>query len=326
MSSGVEIIGTGHAAPERRVTSAEIEAKLGLEAGWIARRTGILARRYASDGEAVSDLAVAAGEQAIANAGVSRGDIGLILLATSTPDHLLPPTAPLVAQRLGLSGAGGIDLAGACAGFLYALAFGAAFAQSHGTRVLVIGANILSRRINPEDRNTSILFSDAAGALLLSPTERDAGVKGVHLTTDGTAYDRIRIPGGGSRAPLASLDDLSATLMVIDDGRAVFAKAVAMMSDAALRALEAAGLTAADVTHFVPHQANMRMMSAVLEKLGIAPERMRTTIAEYGNSSAATIPFTLSATVAEQPYKRGDVVLMTAAGAGLTGGAIVLRW
>lgn len=326
MSPGVEIIGLGHYVPERRVTSAEIEARLGLDAGWIVRRTGIVARRYAAADEAVSDLAVAAGAEALRSSGVKAGGIGLVLLATSTPDHLLPPTAPVVATRLGLSGAGAIDLAGACAGFLYALTFGAAFAQAQNTRVLVIGANILSRRINDDDRNTSILFADAAGAVVLSPSSRAAGPIGVDLTSDGTAYDHIKIPGGGSRAPLANLKDLTETLMVIDDGRAVFTKAVTMMTDAAKRALDAAGLTPADIDHFVPHQANARMMAAVAEKLGIAPSRMRSTIGEFGNSSAATIPLTLSATAADAPYKAGDVVLMTAAGAGLSGGAVVFRW
>lgn len=326
MSSGVEIIGLGHAVPERRVASAEIEARLGLEAGWIARRTGIEARHYAGENDAVSDLAVDAGRMALAAAGSDLGTIGLVLLATSTPDHLLPPTAPLVAHRLGLGGAGGIDLAGACAGFLYALTFGAGFAASQRTHVLVIGANVLSRRINPEDRNTSILFADAAGAVLLRPSARASGLAGVHLMTDGGAYRRIWIPGGGSRAPLAGLSDLRDTLMVIDDGPAVFTKAVAMMSEAARRALDAAGLEASDVDHFIPHQANARMMRAVRESLGIEAERMRSTISDYGNSSAATIPLTLSATAAAQPFKQGDIVLMTAAGAGLTGGAVVFRW
>lgn len=327
---GVEIIGLGHAAPDHRVGSAEIEARFGLEPGWIERRTGIEERRYAAEGEAVSDFAVMAGEMALDHAGdnkaFDRDRLGLVLLATSTPDHLLPPTAPLVATRLGLKRAGGIDLAGACAGFMYALTFGAAYCQSLRTNVLVIGANILSRRINAADRNTSALFADAAGAMLLSPSERDAGIIGVDLVSDGRAYRHIQIPGGGSRSPLASLDDLAATMMVIEDGRAVFSKAVAMMADAAKTALRHAGLSAGDIDHFVPHQANIRMMTAVADKLGIPHDRMRSTIAAFGNSSAATIPFTLSYTEAERPYLPGDLILMTAAGAGLTGGAIVLRY
>ncbi len=327
MSTGVEIIGHGHAAPERIVTSAEIEARLGLAAGWIVKRSGIEARRYAADGEALSDLAIRAAELALRRADIARRQIALVLLATSTPDHLLPPTAPLVAHRLGLTGAGGIDMAGACAGFIYALNLGAAFAASHHAPVLIVAANILSRRINEADRNTSILFADAAGAVVLAPSPRpDCGLIGTHLTSDGSAYGMIQIPGGGSRMPFKSLTDAAQTLMVLDDGKAVFAKAVAMMTDAAEIALRRANLHPADIDHFIPHQSNVRMMRAVADKLRIPIDRMRSTVAQYGNSSAATIPFTLSATFEQAPIRSGQIVLMTAAGAGLTGGATIFRW
>ncbi len=326
MTRGIEILGLGHYAPDRRVANAEIERRLGLECGWIAKRTGIEARRYAADSEALSDLAIKAGDHALTNAGISRRDVGLLLLATSTPDHLLPPTAPLVAQKLGIAGAGGIDMAGACAGFIYALTLGASFAASHQVPVLVIAANILSRRINESDRNTSILFSDAAGAMLIAPSQRKAaGIVGAHLTTDGSAYGMIQIPGGGSRKPLAALSDRSQTLMVIDDGRAVFSKAVAMMTSTAQTALGRAGLTAAGIDCFVPHQANARMMAAVADKLEIPDDRMLSTIAEFANSSAATIPFTLSVHAEQHPLNTGKTILMSAAGAGLTGGAAVFR-
>lgn len=327
MSGTVEILGLGHAAPKRRVANAELEARLDLTDGWILRRTGIEARRYAAGDQALSDLAIEAGERALANSGINRREVALLLLATSTPDHLLPPTAPLVAHKLGLTGAGGIDMAGACAGFIYALTLASSYAAAQQAPVLVIAANILSRRINPADRNTSILFADAAGAAVVAPATRaGCGILGSHLTADGSAYGMIQIPGGGSRKPFASLSNSSETLMIIDNGKAVFAKAVAMMTSAAELALKRAGLSAADVDHFIPHQANARMMNAVAEQLKIPKERMRSTIAEYGNSSAATIPFTLAMTSEALGLKRGETVLMTAAGAGLTGGAIVLRW
>lgn len=327
MISAIDVIGVGHAAPDRRVTSAEIEARLGLERGWIAKRTGIEARRYARDDEALSDLAVAAGERALESAKIDRRDVAMLLLATSTPDHLLPPSAPLVAHRLGLTSAGGIDLAGACAGFIYALTLGASFAAVHQAPVAVIAGNILSRRINEADRNTSSLFADAAGAVVIAPASRSgSGIAGAHLAADGSAYSMIQIPGGGSRKPFRLLADGSETLMVLEDGKAVFTKAVAMMASSAEKALLQAGLTTADVDHFIPHQANTRMMRAVADKLHIPADKMRSTIAEFGNSSAATIPFTLSAQFAQFPITRGQTVLMTAAGAGLTGGAVVLRW
>ena len=327
MMSAIKIAGVGHAAPQRRVTSAEIEQRLGLEAGWIVKRTGIEARRYAADGEALSDLATAAGDAALAQSGIARRDVAMLLLATSTPDHLLPPSAPLVAHRLALTNAGGVDLAGACGGFVYALTLGAAYATSQQAPVVIIAGNILSRRINDADRNTSSLFSDAAGAVVVVPASGDAsGIVGAHMAADGSAYGMIQIPGGGSRRPFSTITDPQETLMVLEDGKAVFSKAVAMMTSAAEKALQRAGLSTGDVDHFIPHQANARIMRAVADKLDIPLSKMRSTVSEYGNSSAATIPFTLSATQNDRPFKPGEVVLMTAAGAGLTGGAVALRW
>ncbi len=325
--TGVAILGHGHYAPERVVPNNEIEARLGLEAGWIKRRTGIDERRYAADGEALSDIAVKAGEMALARSGLSRDDVGLLLLATSTPDHLLPPSAPLVANRLGLTRAGAIDMAGACAGFLYALTLADSFVRTQGIPVLVVAANILSRRINESDRASSVLFADAAGAVLLAPTPRDeAGVVGAHLAAKGQHYDLITIPGGGSRMPFSQVRDPQDVLMVMNDGKAVYAGAVAIMTESAQNALEKAGLSAADVNALVPHQANARMMNTIAHQLDIPAERLRSTITNFGNSSAATIPFTLSATADSKPYAPGDIVLMTAAGAGLIGGAAVFRW
>jgi 3-oxoacyl-[acyl-carrier-protein] synthase III len=325
--TGVAIVGHGHYAPDRIVANSEIETRLGLEAGWIKRRTGIEARRYAAPSEALSDIAIKAGEMALSRSCVRREDIGLLLLATSTPDHLLPPTAPLVAHRLGLEGAGAIDMAGACAGFLYAFSLADSFVRTQGASVLVIAANILSRRINARDRGSSALFADAAGAVVLAPTARsEAGIAGVQVAAKGQAYDLIKIPGGGSRMPFAEIRDPSDVLMVMNDGKAVYAGAVSIMTECAEKALTKAGLSATDVDYFIPHQANARMMQTVAQQLQIPLERLRTTISEFGNSSAATIPFTLSATAEAKPYKPGDIVLMTAAGAGLIGGAAVLTW
>ena len=264
---------------------------------------------------------------AIAHAAVSRSDIALVLLATSTPDHLLPPSAPLVAHRLGLAGAGGIDMAGACGGFIYALTLADSFVRAHQRPVLVIAVNILSRRINIKDRASSVLFADAAGAAVLAPSQRsNAGVCGVKLAANGAHYGLIHIPGGGSRKPFASLTDPAETLMVISNGQTVYAHAVEMMTTSAADALASAKIDARDVDHFIPHQANARMMKTVTQQLGIAPDRLLSTIADYGNSSAATIPLTLSMAAEERRYKPGDTILMTAAGAGLTGGAVVFNW
>ncbi len=324
--SGTEILGLGHDVPERRVANAEIEQRLGLPGGWIAKRTGIVARRYVAGDQALSDLAIAAGERALTASGNARERIDLLLLATSTPDHLLPGTAPLIASRLGLT-CGGIDMAGACGGFVYALNLADAYARSRGATVLVIAANVLSRRIKASDRATSALFADAAGAAVVAPSGREtSGLIGAHLTTEGARYDLIHIPGGGSRRPFSTLTDPNDTLMVISDGQAVYAAAVDMMVHSAQKALARANLTVADVTHFVPHQANARMMHTIAHKLHIDDEKMLSSVAEFGNSSAATIPLTLSAAAPARGYRTGDIVLMTAAGAGMTGGAIVWRW
>jgi 3-oxoacyl-[acyl-carrier-protein] synthase-3 len=324
MAIGSTILALGHYAPERRVTNDEIESHLGLEAGWISRRTGIVERRFAADGEALSDLAVKAGEMALARAGFDPRRIGLLILATSTPDHLLPPTAPLVAHRLGLGGAGAIDMAGACAGFLYALTFADTFARAQGVPVLVIAANILSRRMNLDDRNSSVLFGDAAGAAIVAPSERaDTGILGVHLASDGEGYGLIKIPAGGSRKPFTPALEASDVLMQIENGRLVFSKASSLMITASEKAMARAGLRPAEMDHFVPHQANSRMMAAVEKGIGVTTGAMISTVAHYGNSSAATIPFSLSMAAEQRLYKPGDRILMCAAGAGLTGGAIV---
>ncbi len=321
---GSTILATGHYAPTRRVGNAEIEARLGLDDGWIFKRTGIRERRYADADEALSDMAVKAGEMALSCVGFDRARIGLLVLATSTPDHLLPPSAPLVAHRLALSRAGGIDMAGACGGFLHALAYADGFARLHQKPVLVIAANILSRRTNPSERASVILFADAAGAVLVAPDKRaTSGIRGIDLATDGASYDLIQIPMGGSRRPFSTVADPAETLMQIRDGRAVFQKAVEMMTATSERALASAGIGLGDIRYCIPHQANARIIGAVQKKLGLDDKRLLSSVAEYGNSSAATIPFTLSLRAAEANLRSGDKLLFCAAGAGLTGGAIV---
>jgi 3-oxoacyl-[acyl-carrier-protein] synthase-3 len=324
ISPSSRILAFGHYAPERRVENAEIEARLGLAPGWIERRTGIRARRYAADDQALSDMAVGAGEMALARAGLARSEIALTLLATSTPDHLLPPSAPLVAHRLGLLHSGAVDLAGACAGFIYALILADGFVRTQGRPILIVAANLLSRRINPDERASASLFADAAGAVVLAPSD-DAtmGVLGADLVSDGSSYDLIRIPAGGSRRPFTSDLAPQDVLMEMKDGPAVFAEAVAAMTASAKRALASAGLVASDIARFVPHQANARITGAVRRNLGLAEERTIETIAEYGNSSAATIPFSMALAAEAAPFRPGERVLLAAVGAGLTGGAVV---
>lgn len=319
---GVAMAGFGHYLPERRVESAEIEAEMGLEPGWIAARTGILSRHYAAPDQAVSDLAVPAGQMALRQAGIAAEKIGLLLLATSTPDHLLPPTAPLVAHRLGL-GAGAMDLAGACAGFLQALVLGAGHVRLTGQSVLVIAANILSRRIAPGDIGTRALFADAAGAVVLAPSsDRERGPLASILRSDGGGYGLIRIARGGSRQPYDGTQDGLA--MQMSDGRAVFSRAVEGMAGSGKQAIGEAGLTAADIATWVPHQANGRIIAQVGARLGLDRAERLGTLDRHGNSSAATMPLALSCRVAEGPLAQGPM-LLTAFGAGLLWGSVVWR-
>ncbi|TIO74097.1 beta-ketoacyl-ACP synthase III [Mesorhizobium sp.] len=325
MTRAARLIGLGHHVPSRRVGNAEIEASLGLEAGWIEGRTGIRSRFWAEPDATLSGMAVKAGEMALEAAGIDRNEIGLVLLATSTPDHLLPPSAPLVAHRLGLERAGGVDLAGACAGFIYALTFADGFVRLHNKPAIVIAANILSRRINPAERASAVLFADAAGAVVLAASSDPAhGILASSFASDGSAYGLIHIPAGGSNRPFTQEVDIVETRMTIADGREVFVKAVEMMSRCSSEALEAASVATSDITRFVPHQANARILNAVGKSLGIEDGRIVKTIEDYGNSSAATIPLSLSLAHAAKPFRSGEKLLLAAAGAGLTGGALVV--
>jgi 3-oxoacyl-[acyl-carrier-protein] synthase III len=325
MTPGTRLLGLGHAVPSRRVPNAEIEARLGLEAGWIERRTGVRERRWAKPHETLSGLAVEAGERALAEAGLDRREIGLLLLATSTPDQLLPPSAPLVAHRLGLAGAGAVDLAGACAGFVYALSLADAHVRATSRPALVVAANLLSRRIDFADRGGAALFADAAGAVVIGSRSEPGGVIGRSLGSDGGGYGLVGIPAGGSARPFADGMAVAETRMAIVDGRGLFTEAVRMMTVCSEAALGEAGVAPDRIDRFVPHQANARIFSAVGRKLGVREEATVSTIADYGNSSAATIPLSLSLSHAARPLREGETLLLTAAGAGLTGGALVFR-
>ncbi|WP_343314952.1 beta-ketoacyl-ACP synthase III [Brucella sp. BE17] len=318
--------GFGHAVPARCVENAEIETRLGLEKGWIERRTGIRTRYWANDRETLSGLAAEAGRMALKDAALGPTDIALTLLATSTPDHMVPPSAPLLAHKLGLVKSGALDLAGACSGFLYALVLADGFVRSHGRAVLVVAANMLSRRINPAERASTVLFADAAGAVVLVPDRNSQrGLIAADLISDGSGYDLIQIPAGGSTRPFSPQIGPEEFLMTMRDGREVFSRAVGLMTQASCRVLDQAGIAGDDVDRFIPHQANARMFDALCNNIGIDQARMVRTIETYGNSSAATIPLSLSVANAKKRFAEGEVLLLTAAGAGMTGGAVVVR-
>jgi len=299
---------------------------MGLERGWIAKRTGILQRPKAASSEATSDLAVRAAAAALKRSGVDPGDIALLLLATSTPDHLLPPTAPLVAHRLGLDGAGAADLAGACSGFLYAFTLADAYGESVGKPVLVIGANVLTRRVNNNDPATAVLFSDGAGAVVLGPAGASC-MLGRYLGADGSQYDVIGVPAGGSREPLTPAAVAQGRhLMTMRQGGALFKQAVHAMACAGKEAMKVAGLSPASIDWWVPHQANTRILRDAGRLLDIPAERTISVVEQVGNSSAATIPIALACGVESGRIRRGNILLLTAAGAGMVSAAAVVRW
>lgn len=318
------IAGMGHYVPDRIVSNGEIEKRLDLPEGWIERRTGIRQRRYAAPGQAVTDLARQAAGTAMKDAGVAPGDVGILLLATSTPDHLLPPSAPLLAHQLGCMHAGAMDIAGACTGFVQAFALADSFVRTHGCKALVVGANVLSRRINPEDAVSSVLFGDGAGAVLLAPTEDSAtGLLGHVLSSSGADYDLIKIAVGGSREPFAPSSRLADTRIAITSNRIAYARAIESMVATSRAAIADAAIGIAEVDWWLPHQANLRLIEAARRQLAMPRYKVLLSAGEYANSSAATIPLTLS--MHRERLAPGQVILMTAVGAGFTEGALVYR-
>jgi 3-oxoacyl-[acyl-carrier-protein] synthase III len=322
----VRIVSVGSSVPANAILNSEIEERLGLTPGWIERRTGVKQRPTASRAEATSDLAVCAGMKALRSAAISPDEIGLLLLATSTPDHLLPPTAPLVAHQLGLSNAGAIDLAGACAGFVYALILGASYCRTSEHAVLIIAANVLTRRVNQNDAATAALFADGAGAVVLEPADRNQ-ILGMHIAAAGACYDTISIAAGGTREPLTPEAVAAGRhLMSIRDPKRAFRAAVEMMTAAGRHALDDAGLSPHQINWWIPHQANVRIIRECGKSLGIPAERTVVVVDCYANSSAATIPIALDDAVSAGRIRRGDIILLTAAGAGMLSAAAVLEW
>lgn len=318
---------TGSFVPVNRESSASMEQRLGLEPGWIEQRTGVRFRAIAESDDAVSDLAVRAAKVAIAQFDAdSNPEIGALLLATSTPDHLLPPTAPQVAHQLGLAVAA-MDITVACCGFLYGLILADSIVRTRQTSVLVIGANILTRRCDPEDIATSAIFADGAGAVIMSRQDSESGILATAWSSDGSNSLSLQIPDGGSRSPFsATTYSESRHFMRIVEGSSIFKYAAKSMADMGLDVVSQAGLTVSDVDWWIPHQANRRIIEATRRLLDIAPEKTLVTVDEIGNSSAATIPVTLDRYLRiDQRIQRGDLVLMTAAAAGMTSSAVMMQ-
>jgi 3-oxoacyl-[acyl-carrier-protein] synthase-3 len=326
------IAGIGAYAPERVLTNHDLERMVDTSDAWITARTGIRERHIAAPDEATSDLALAAGKQALERAGVAPAELDLVLVATATPDMLFPATACLVQHRLGATGAAAFDLSAACSGFIYGLSVADSFIRSGAYRtILLIGAETMSRVTDWEDRGTCVLFGDGAGAAVLKATEGDPaggdpGVIESRIYSDGSAWDFICLPGGGSRMPPAA-EVVERRLQFLQmRGNETFKVAVRNMERAAREVLDAADLKPESLKVVVPHQANIRILNAVAERLGLTEAQMVVNLDAYGNTSAASIPLALKEAVDAGRVQSGDLVMFLAFGSGLTWGSALIRW
>lgn len=327
---GIGIVGTGSFLPARVVSNRAVAALAGVTEEWIVRKTGIVARRYADDEHATSDLAVRAARAALDDARVGAQEIGVIIVATSTPDHPQPATACLVQHGIGAAGAGAFDVNAVCAGFVFALVTAARLLAGglpdRAPYALVIGADVYSRIIDREDRRTAVLFGDGAGAVVLGPVRPDSGLIAADLSSDGSRHDLIRVRAGGSRSP-ASSETLAAGMHYFEmEGRAVRDFVMTELPLAVQRILKTHDVDPASVDHFIPHQANGVMLGEAFPRLGLDRARMHLTVAHHGNTSAASIPLAL-----DDARRRGlladrELLLLAGFGGGMTVGSALIRW
>lgn len=325
---GSRIAGTGASVPDRILTNAELERMVNTSDEWIVTRTGISERRIASDDQATSDLAEGAARCALEAAAVDPHDLDLILVNTVTPDMFFPSTACVLQERLGASRAAAFDLLAACAGFVYGLSVADAYLRAGLMRnILVIGADTLSKVVDWSDRGTCVLFGDGAGAVLVQRTTADPGILSTHLYSDGSKGGHLMIPGGGSRQPVCEkvVEEKLVTIRM-PNGNEVFKMAVRSMEEAAMAALKANGVEVSDIDLFISHQANARIIYALAERMGLPRERIFMNIDRYGNTSAASIPIAIDEAVRAGRLKRGDLLLLTAFGGGITWGSALIRW
>lgn len=328
----VGILGIGSYAPDRVLTNHDLEQMVDTSDEWIATRTGMRERRIAAPGQATSDLSVEAARRALAGSGIAPEDVELIVVATVTPDHLFPPTACLVQTRLGAQRAAGFDLSAACSGFVNALSVAHSLVGSGAyDNALVIGAEMLSAITDYEDRESCILFGDGAGAVVLGPDPHGRDPASPELLDhafgmDGSGADLIAMQAGGSRFPASSrtVDERLHYLRM--QGRKVYRFAVQKMAEVVEEIAARNGHTVEDIDLLVPHQANLRILEAVGERLGMRMDRVFVNIERYGNTSSASIPLALDQAVAEQRVRSGDLVCLVTFGGGLTWGASLLRW
>jgi 3-oxoacyl-[acyl-carrier-protein] synthase-3 len=318
------IIGSGAFLPKTILTNDDLAKKVDTSDAWIRERTGIRQRHIVAEGEKTSDLAVEAARQALLDAGIDANELDLIIVATTTPDRTFPSTATMVQARLGMNHGAAFDVQAVCSGFIYGLSVADSFIKSGQAKtVLLIGAESMSRLLDWTDRTTCVLFGDGAGAVVLAAAEgkgdnSDEGILNTKLFSDGRLQDMLYVDGGPSST--------QTTGHLRMQGKEVFRHAVTNISGAIEASVKEAGLKIEDIDWFVPHQANQRILDGTARKLGIDPNRVISTVAGHGNTSAASVPLALVTAVKDGRIKKGDLVLMEAMGGGFTWGASLVRW
>ena len=322
------ITGTGAAVPKKLLTNADLEKLVDTSDKWIMERTGIRERHIVSEGEKFSDLCTAAADQALKRAHVKPEQVDMILVGTISGDMVFPATSCLVQKNLGATRAAASDVGAACVGFLYGLHLADGLIQSNKAEtVLVIGGEILTRYVDWTDRSTCVLFGDGAGAVVLQATKGDHGILGSRMKSNGEYADFICMPGGGSNYPANDPRTLEQKLPYIRmKGNETFKVAVKAMADVSAELLKEQGFDKEEIKLFIPHQANERIIDAVGQRLKFPADRVYKNVERYGNTSAASIPIALDECVREDLLKTGDLVLLTAFGAGLVWGSVLIRW
>ena len=322
------ILGTGAAVPKKVLTNQDLESIVDTSDEWIATRTGIKSRYIAEDGESTSTLATEAARRALEMAGVKGEEVDMIVVGTTSPDMIMPNTGALVQKNLGASNAFAFDVYAACSGFIYALTIADKFVKENpGKKILAIGSELLSSITDWQDRNTCVLFGDAAGAVVVSgASDGERGILSTHLHSDGCLWELLYIPGGGCVYPPSAEMAEKRDYCIRMHGNEVYKHAVRSLTEVAQEALAANQLDPEDVDLFIPHQANIRIMNKVAERLKIPPDRVYINIERYGNTSSASIPVALDEANRAGRIKRGDLVLLDAFGGGFTWGAVMIRW
>ena len=322
-----KITATAHSTPKGVMTNFDIEKLVDTSDEWIRSRTGITQRHVVSENEASSDISTRIPVSLLKKSRIDPDEIDVIIIGTVTPDHFTPSTAALVQKNIGASNAWGYDLSAACSGFLYGLETGANFiASGKYKKIMVIGVDIMTSILDFQDRDTCVIFGDGGGGVILEPTSSKSGIVDSILHMDGSGGEYLIVPGGGSRMPATkkSVDDRAHYIK--QDGKTVFKHAVKGMADVSEKILSRNNLTGDDISLFIPHQANKRIIDSAANRCGISEEKVLINIDRYGNTTAGTIPIAINEAINDKRIKDGDYVLLASFGAGFTWGSILLKW